>query len=86
MDEMDVVLDEAAKRVLFCDIRGTVWFLNLEDKRSGALLKPPESNPTWQMLLSRDRQHLCCISTVGDDKKARLQVWSYQKLIEAAGL
>ena len=82
----DVVLDEAARRVLFCDIQGTVWFFNLEDNRSGALLKPPERNATWQMLLSPDRQHLCCLSTMGDDKKARLQIWSYQKLLGAAGL
>jgi len=83
----DVALDEAAKSVLFCDIQGTVWFLNLKNQRTGALLKPPEKNSTWRLLLAPDRQHLCCMCTT--DRKAnkgRIQVWNYQKLVEAAGL
>ena len=81
----DLALDEAVNRVLFSDIQGTVWFLNLDDKRSGALLKPPEKNSTWRILLSPDRQHLCCMSTEGNDKNGRIQVWNYQKLLETAG-
>src|SRR5437879_11342193 len=34
----DLALDESAKRVLFCDIQGTVWSVNLEDQRTVALL------------------------------------------------
>lgn len=84
----DLAVDEAANRVLFCDIQGTVWFFNLNDRRSGALLKPPEKNSAWRLQLSPDRQYICCLCTPREpkDKQGRLQVWNYKKLFEAAGL
>jgi hypothetical protein len=86
----DLAVDEPANRLLFCDIQGIVWFLNLKDRRSGALLKPPEKNSACRLLLSPDRQHFCCHCTppagARGDPKGRIQVWNYQKLLEAAGL
>lgn len=86
----DLALDEPANRVLFCDIQGTVWFLNLNEHRAGALLQPPEKNSAWRLLLSPDRQHFCCLCTppAGErnDKQGRIQIWNYQKLLEPAGL
>lgn len=86
----DLALDEPAKRVLFCDIQGIVWFLNLDERRAGALLKPPEKNPAWRLVLSPDRQHFCCLCTPPvterADKKGRLQIWNYQKLLRSSAL
>lgn len=86
----DVEFDAMRNRLLFAGIEGTIRFFNLNDSSTGVLLKPPGTNYIWRLMLSLDRQHICCIclpSTEDRNKKPnRIQVWNYQMLRTAAGL
>jgi WD40 repeat protein len=86
----DVEFDQIRNRLLFCGIEGTIRFFNLNDGSTGILLKPPGSNYIWRLVLSPDREHICCVCTPSTEdrnkKPNRIQVWNYRILRTAASL
>jgi hypothetical protein len=86
----DVELDEKSNRLLFSGIEGTIRFFNLNDASTGILLRPPGNNYIWRLLLSPDREHICCVCTPSvedrNKKPNRIQVWNYRILRTAVGL
>jgi hypothetical protein len=86
----DVEFDQMRNRLLFGGIEGTIRFFNLNDGSTGILLKPPGTNSIWRLMLSPNREHICCVCTPSTEdrnkKPNRIQVWNYQVLRNAAGL
>jgi WD40 repeat protein len=86
----DVEFDQAGNRLLFCGIEGNIRFFNLNEGSTGVLLKPPGTNYIRRLLLSPDREHICCICTPSTEdrnkKPNRIQVWNYRILRTAVGL
>jgi hypothetical protein len=86
----DVEFDVLRNRLLFAGIEGTIRFFNLNDSSTGILLRPPGTYYIWRLMLSSDREHICCIclpSTEDRDNKPNcIQIWNYRILRTAVGL
>ena len=85
-----VRFDQKRNVLLSSCLAGVVQYLNMNDGRSGILLKIPEAVTVWRLELTADRQALCCYCAdhppKGCYKGHRLEVWNYPLLCNAAGL
>lgn len=87
-----VRFDPVRKLVLSSCLAGVIQYLNLNDGRSGILLKPPEEVTIWRLELTSDNQALCCHSgsrpgiTNQKNRFNCVQVWNYPALCKAAGI
>lgn len=77
-------------RVLFGGIEGAIRFLNLADRNTGVLLKPPGNDAVCRLQLSHDQRQLACLLSPQvaerNQKSSYFQLWNYPELCRSAGL
>jgi hypothetical protein len=84
-----VVFDGARQRVLYSGLEAKISFLNIEERRTGTLLRVPGGATLIDLALSGDRSALIATAHQFDVKLRKpehFQIWNYRALCEAADI